>query len=136
MDQPNPSNVNIDVSDIVTALQFGNQQSAAIATQLKTRFAAQAANNTRLATAFSTASGTGTLVSSSPCYLVSISVTTASTGPTGLCYDSASTLNAGSSNAFLVIPSSGFMIVDWPCLNGLVVQPSSQGGHTVSVSYI
>lgn len=131
-----PQSINIDVSALVTALQLGNQQTAAVANQIKSRFAAQAATNTRLAVAFSTASGTGTLVSSAPCYLVRISVTTSSTGPTGLCYDSASTLNAGSSNAFMQIPSSGVLIAEWPCLSGLVIQPSSQGSHTVSVSYI
>ena len=128
--------ISIDFSAIVTALQLGNQQSAAIVNQLNTRFASQVATETRLAIAFSTAGGTGTLVSSSPCYLVSISVTTPSTGPTGLCYDSASILNAGSTNAFAVIPSSGLLTLNWPTQNGLVVQPSSQGSHTVSVSYI
>lgn len=135
-EQLSPQSLNVDVSALVTALQLGNQQSAAIANQLKTRFADQSATNSRLAVTFSTAGGTGTLVSSSPCYLVTISVTTASTGPTGLCYDSASILNAGSSNAFMQIPASGIAIADWPCQNGLVIQPSSQGTHTVSVSYI
>jgi hypothetical protein len=124
------------MSGLVTALQLGNQQSAAIVHELQTRFADQAAVNTRLAVSFSTAGGTGTLVSSSPCYLTMISVTTASTGTTGLCYDSASILNAGSTNAFMHIPASGVMIADWPCLNGLVIQPSSQGTHTVAVSYV
>lgn len=135
-DQPNQQSINIDVSALVTALQLGNQQTAAIVTQLQTRFADQAATESRLAIAFSTASGTGTLVSSAPCYLVMISVTTASTGPTGLCYDSASTLNAGSSNAFMQVPASGVAIAGWPCQSGLVIQPSSQGSHTVSVSFI
>lgn len=130
----NPQGVNIDVSALLTALQIGNRNSAAIANQLQRRFASEAATQSALATAYSTAGGT--LVSSSPCYLVSISVTTVSTGTTGLCYDSASVANAGSSNAFVAIPSSGFMTVDWPCLNGLVVQPSSQGTHTVAVSYV
>lgn len=126
--------VSIDISRLITTLQLGNQQSAAIVNQLKTRFAAQAATETKLATAYSTAGGT--LISSDSCYLVSISVTTASTGTTGLCYDSAAILNAGSTNTFAVIPSSGILTLNWPCLNGLVIQPSSQGTHTVSVSFV
>lgn len=132
--QGNPQGVSVDVSAVVTAIQFGNQQVAAIVQQLKTRFAAQAATKTVLATAYSTAGGT--LISSGPCYLVSLSVTTNSTGPTGLCYDSASVANAAAANAFMVIPSSGLLTADWPCLKGLVVQPSSQGTHTVAVSYV
>jgi hypothetical protein len=126
--------INVDISALLTALQIGNRNSAGIVDQLDRRFASQTADNTRIAIANSTAGGT--LVSSSPCYLVSISVVVASTGLTGLCYDSASVLNAGSTNAFAVIPSSGFMTVNWPCLNGLVVQPSTSGTQTVAVSYI
>lgn len=134
MAERDQSDISLDVTALVTAIQFGNQQVAAIANQLQTRFADQSANNTRLAVAYSTAGGT--LISSAPCCLVMISVTTASTGSTGLCYDSASVINAGSTNAFMPIPASGATIAGWPCLNGLVIQPSSQGSHTVSVSYI
>lgn len=133
-DESPQQSINIEMSALITALQLGNRNSAAIVDQLQRRFASQAANNSRLAIANSTAGGT--LVSSVPCYLVSISVTTSSTGLTGLCYDSASVLNAGSTNAFAVISSSGFSVVNWPCLKGLVVQPSSSGTQTVSVSYI
>lgn len=126
--------INVDVSALLTALQIGNRNSAAIVNELQQRFASQVADTTSIGIANSTAGGT--LVTSSPCYLVSISVVAPSTGLTGLCYDSASVLNAGSSNAFAIIPSSGFMTVNWPCLHGLVVQPSSSGSQTVSVSYI
>lgn len=126
--------VNVEMSALITALQLGNRNSAAIVDQLQRRFASQVANNTRIALANSTTGGT--LVSSAACYLVSISVISPSTGLTGLCYDSASVLNAGSTNAFTIIPSSGFMTVNWPCLNGLVVQPSTSGTQTVAVSYI
>src|SRR4051812_24839558 len=105
-DDPNEEkSLSIDISQLITVLQLGNQQSAAIVNQLKTRFADQAAQNTSLAIAYSTAGGT--LVTSSPCYLAMISITTASTGSTGLCYDSASVLNAGSTNAFMAIQASG-----------------------------
>ena len=128
--------LNVDLSDLITALKMGNLNSAMIAQRLTVGFADRAAPNTRLAIAFSTAGGTGTLVSSSPGYLKSISVTTASTGTLGMCYDSASPLNAGSTNPFMVISSSGLQVANWPFQNGLVVQPSSMNSHTVAVSYI
>lgn len=130
----NPQSLNVDVSALVTALQLGNQQSAAIVNQLRLRFADQSANKSRLAISYSSAGGT--LVSSAPCYLTAISITTASTGTTALCYDCDAVANAGSTNAFVVVPSSGILVTDWPCLSGLVVQASSQGTHTVAVSYI
>jgi len=127
--------INIDVSDIVAALKLGNLNSAIIAQQLSVGFAERAAVDTALAATYSTAGGV--LISTSPGYLVSLSVTTvAGSSSTGLCYDSASLQNVGSTNAFAVIPSSGFLVLNWPFQNGLVVQPSSQGTHTVSVSYI
>lgn len=125
--------ISIDISDLVTSIKNGNQNSAKIALQLQNRLAAQTAINTALASSYVAAGGV--LISTSAGWLVSVSITSPSTGLTGLCYDVASVANAGSSNAFAIIPSSGFITYNWPFLNGLVVQPSSSGTHTVSVSY-
>lgn len=127
-----------DFSDLVSILKLSNENTSKFITTLSECLAGQSANQTSLAVVASTtaASSGCVLISTSITYLVSVSVTTASTGPTGLLYDSASVANAGSTNAFAIIPSSGYIVYNWPITQGLVVKPSSQGGHTVSVSFI
>lgn len=131
----NKPSLSIDISDLITAVKNGNTQTAIIAKQLQTRLGAQSAVNSALASSYHISGGV--LVSTQAGYLVGISIISTAGGTgTGLCYDSATVANAGPSNAVAVIPSSGFLLVNWPLANGLVVQPSSQGGHIVSVSYV
>lgn len=126
------------LSDLVSILKLSNENASKLITTLSECLAGQSANQTSLGViASTTAASSGcVLISTSVTYLVSVSVTTASTGPTGTMYDSASVANAGSTNAFAIIPSSGYVVYNWPITQGLVIKPSSQGGHTVSVSYI
>lgn len=125
--------VNIDISDLISTLKLGNLNSAIIAQQLTIKL--QTPTESALGSSYRAAGGN--LISSSPGYLLAISIVSSAGGTgTGLCYDSASVANAGSSNAFMVIPSSGYVTLCWPFQNGLVVQPSSQGTHTVAVSYV
>lgn len=127
-----------DIAGLVSTLKLSNQNTSKLITTLSECLNGQSANQSSLATAYSTAatSSGATLISTNLTYLVAVSVTTSSTGPVGLLYDSASVANAGSSNAFAIIPSSGFMVYNWPISQGLVVKPSSQGSHAVSVAYI
>lgn len=123
------------VQNLVSVLAVGNQATARIAQAIIDNLSGQSAQATLLSISFSTAGGT--LVSTRPGYLVSISVVTPSTTAnlTGLAYDSASVANVGSSNSFVQVPAFGFMSVNWPFANGLVIQPSSFSSHKVVVAY-
>jgi hypothetical protein len=127
-----------NIADLVSILKLSNENASKLIKTVSDCFIGGSADQTSLSIAYSTvvASSGCILVSTDVRYLVSVSVTTASTGPQGLLYDSATISNAGSSNAFAIIPSSGLMLYNWPINQGLVVKPSSQGAHTVSVSYI
>src|SRR5262245_33611183 len=124
-----------DVSPLVTVLQLSNQVLSKVATGITSQFPAQSATRSQLA--ISNSSAGGTLVKAGAGYLMSVSVTTPSTGAVaGQLYDSASVANSTHTNVFALIPSSGIQTYNWPFANGLVVQPSSISTQVVSVSYI
>ena len=127
-----------NIADLVSILKLSNENASKLITTVSDCLIGGSANTTSLSIAHSTvvASSGCILVSTEVRYLVSVSVTTASTGTQGMLYDSATIANAGSTNAFAIIPSSGLMVYNWPISQGLVVKPSSQNSHTVSVSYI
>lgn len=127
--------------ELVNTLIVANQNTSRLIQNLTLALGAMSAQNTSLAIAYSS------IASSSGCTLIPLStavtsfcvqvvVTSASTGSgTGKLYDCASVANAGSSNMFAIIPSSGSVTLNWPLKAGLVVQPSSQS-QTVAVSYV
>lgn len=122
------------ISNLITQLSLGNQTTGQISEVLAKQFACFSALSNSLSIINST--GGGTLVKVGPGYAVLLSVTSNSTGPTGLLYDCAAVANVSSTNAFSVIPRAGMMRLDFPFTNGLVVQPSTNATHTVSVAYI
>lgn len=130
MDDPRNS-----VQNLVTTVAVGNQATASIADQIKSKLAANTATTPYTGILYSSAGGT--LVNVGAGYLVLLSVTVPSTGTTmtGTLYDAATLANAVSSNAFATIQMQGMQRVDWPFQNGLVVQPSSSGPMAVAVAY-
>ncbi len=131
----------LDMSGLQTALLASNQLSARLIKTLEFQFPAEAPYESRLAIAYSSAGGTTIALGprtggGGVAYLCSIFVTDPSTGTEGTIYDAASPGAAVSSNAMALIPSSGSQVYNIPFVNGLTIQPSSQGNHTVSVYYI
>ena len=123
----------LNLDALVTVLKLANQNMSQLIVQMITRFAAQSATLTSLGIIASTAGGTQVKIGSG--HLISVSVTTNSTGPVGTIYDSDTVTGVGSSVAMVVIPSSGFINYGFPFFDGLVVQPSTSNGTVVSVSY-
>lgn len=126
-----------DFNPLVTAIQIGNTQTAAIADAIARFFPSEGALATKLAIT-STFVSTGKLVTIGPGYLIDVSVLQGSTGTdVGLIYDSATTTVSSFINAMTTIPSStGFYNRPFPFFNGLVVFPSTvSAAQTVSVSY-
>jgi hypothetical protein len=80
-----------------------------------------------------------TAIKAVPGRLVKITVLTVATGGTFGAYDVATTGAAATANAIVQYgaawPAAGSVIsLDWPCANGIVVNPGT--GGAVSVSYI
>lgn len=126
-----------NLNPLVTAIQIGNTQLAAIAQAIASYFPSEGALSTKLALT-STFVSTGKVVATGPGHLIDVSVLQASTGTdVGLIYDSATTNISSFASAMTVIPSSvGFYNRPFPFVNGLVVFPSTvSAAHTVSVSY-
>jgi len=123
----------VDLGQLVTVLQIGNQVHSQIAKALLDRMQPPASKS-QLAI---TGSSVGTLVKSGAGFLVSVSVTTPSTATTltGTIYDTATVANSTNTNVFALIPSSGIQTYNWPFTSGLVVAPSTSGPQVVSVSY-
>lgn len=129
------SNNQLDVSQLVTVLNSANQNMSLLIQTLKTQFPTQGAVNSYLSAAYS-ATG-GTLIKSGEGFLISASVTTASTSATSTYfYDTNSAATAASSNIMAIVPSSGAATFGYPFTSGLVVQASSVSSHRVSVYYI
>lgn len=135
------SSSQLDMTGLQTALLASNQLSARLIRALEYQFPAEAPYESRLAIAYSSAGGTTVAIGPGAAaggvsYLCSIFVTDPSTGTEGIIYDAISPAAAASSNAMALIPSSGSQIYNIPFVNGLTIQPSSLGNHTVSVYYI
>jgi hypothetical protein len=78
---------------------------------------------------------TKTLVKATAGRIAKINVVVAGGTNTGAIYDRASTTGTGATNLVAVIPDAvGSYIIDFPCANGIVVDPGT--GNTVSVSYL
>lgn len=125
------------LNPLVTAVQIGNNQVAAIAQAVASYFPSQGAlsNSLRIT---STISSTSTLVVAGAGHLIAVSVVRASSGTdTGLIYDSATTAVSSFTDAMVVIPASvGFYNVPFPFRNGIVVAPSTASGtQVVSITY-
>lgn len=120
---------------MVTVLKLGNQNMSQLITQIIKRFGAQSAQLAKLGISNATSSGTQVVIGNG--YLISISVTVASsgTGITGTVYDSNTITGVGSSVAIGIIPSSGTITFNWPYSSGLVIRTGSSN-QTVSVSYV
>lgn len=115
-------------------LRLSNQQQGNLIKKISTIFGSQSANLSSLSIVNSTSGGFN--VSDGSGYLIAISVNVASTGATGTIYDADDGANVSSSNIMGVIPSSvGLTVYNLPYFNGITVQPSSGGGHSVSVYY-
>ena len=127
------SNDQLDVSQLVTTLQYANQNMSQLIQTLRTQFPSQGAISSYLSIVNSSAGGT--VVKQGSGYLMYASVTTASSG-SGFIYDSNSAANVGSSNIMAVVPSSGTAVYGYPFTNGLTVQASSVASQRVSIYYI
>ncbi len=126
-----------NLNPLVTAIQLGNTQTAAVAQAIANYLPSQGALASRLRIT-STISSTSTLVRAGAGYLIAVSVVRASSGTdTGLIYDSATTVVSSFVDAMVVIPASvGFYNYPIPFTNGLVVAPSTASGtQIVSVTY-
>ena len=78
---------------------------------------------------------TKTLVKATAGRIAKVNVLVAGGTNTGAVYDRASTTGTGATNLVAVIPDAvGSYIIDFPCANGIVVDPGT--GNTVSVSYL
>lgn len=124
----------IIVPNVETQLKLANQNMSALIQALMGSLQPQATQSS-LGLTFDSSGGTVLVSSGQTGTLVAIAVTTPSTGLSGTVYDVTSEANATSSNAMALIPSSGIIVYNLPYLSGLTVQPSSSGGHTVSVFY-
>jgi hypothetical protein len=126
-----------NLNPLVTAVQIGNNQVAAVAQTIANYFPSQGALSTSLRIT-STIASTSTLVIAGAGYLIAVSVVRASSGTdTGLIYDSATTAISSFTGAMVVIPASvGFYNYPMPFNSGLVVAPSTASGtQIVSVTY-
>jgi hypothetical protein len=78
---------------------------------------------------------TKTLVKAVAGRIAKVNVTVAGGTNTGSVWDSATTSGTAASNLVAVIPDTvGSYIIDFPCSNGIVVDPGT--GNTVSISYL
>jgi Mg2+/citrate symporter len=76
-----------------------------------------------------------TLVKATAGRVAKINVVVAGGTNTGGVYDSASIAGAGATNLVAIIPDTvGSYLIDFPCANGIVVEPGS--GNTVAISYL
>lgn len=130
-----------DMAGILTALTASNQLMGRLISALEFQFPAETPYESYLNIAYSSAGGTTVALGPGGpgggiAYLCSIFVTDASTGTEGAIYDAASPTDVSSTNRMALIPSSGSQVYNIPFVDGLTIQPSSQGSHTVSVYFI
>jgi len=78
---------------------------------------------------------TKTLVKATAGRIAKVNVLVAGGTNTGAVYDHATTTGTGAANLVAVIPDTvGSYVIDFPCANGIVVDPGT--GNTVSISYL
>jgi hypothetical protein len=76
-----------------------------------------------------------TLVKATQGRIVKINVLVAGGTNTGSVWDSATSAGTATANLVAVIPDAvGSYIIDFPCANGIVVDPGT--GNTVAISYL
>jgi len=78
---------------------------------------------------------TKTLVKAVAGRIAKINVVVAGGTNTGSVWDSATTGGTAAANLVAIIPdTAGSYVIDFPCANGIVVDPGT--GNTVSISYL